>query len=91
MPSETLTETHYLKGFGAEKPTLAQNVSGRHIRAITPKEFAGALGGLVTADWVREQCSKGRIKLLKEGAPYHIDPAELVRYRPPLESLGIIV
>lgn len=54
------------------------------IRPLTPKEFAEAIGGLRSADWVREQCHRGAIRTISGPArpPYLIPADELARFRP---------
>lgn len=57
--------------------------NGRALRALTPKEFSDAIGGLLTPDTIREHCRRGLLPTVNGAGrrPYFIKPAALRRYR----------
>lgn len=57
-----------------------------HIRPLTPKEFADAIGDVRSPRWVAKQCRLGRLKTTSAGRPYLIHPVELARFRVPAGS-----
>lgn len=59
-----------------------------HVRPLTPKEFADAIGDLRSPRWVRRQCRLGRLATVTDGRPYLIHPDELRRFRRPLEAFA---
>lgn len=94
MPQPQIKQRDYVSHGGAVLPLrsvksetapLAQNLPGA-LRPFTPKEFAEAIGGLRSADWVRQQCGAGEIKTISGPGrpPYLIPAAELARFRPSL-------
>lgn len=54
----------------------------QRVRALTPKEFAEAIGGLLCADTVRARCKSGEIKTVGGPGrpPYLIPASELDRF-----------
>jgi hypothetical protein len=58
-------------------------MSGRFIRAMTPKEFAEAIGGLLHPNTVRDRCKRGEIQTIGGPGrpPYLIPPTALEPYR----------
>lgn len=52
------------------------------LRALTPKEFSAAIGGLLTADTIREKCRRGDIATVNgpRRPPYYIRPEAAMPY-----------
>lgn len=57
--------------------------AGRAVRALTPKEFSDAIGGLLCPRTVRDYCRDGKLPTVHGAGrrPYFIRPAALRRYR----------
>ena len=55
----------------------------RFVRALSPKEFSEAIGGILAPDTVRIRCLSGEIATINGPGrrPYLIPPTELERYR----------
>ncbi len=51
------------------------------LRPVTPKEFSEAIGGILTADTIREHCRTGKIKTIR-GPHYLIPWSEVEKYLP---------
>lgn len=58
-----------------ERPTLA-------LRAFTPKEFSDAIGGILSADTIRERCRRGVLPTVNGPGrpPYLIKPDALAGF-----------
>lgn len=56
---------------------------GVKVRALTPKEFSEAIGGLLSAYTIREKCRLGELPTVNGPArpPYFIRPEALARFR----------
>jgi len=67
----------------APQLTDADRAALAHVRPLSPKEFADAIGGVRTPRWVRDQCRKGELRTVNGRRPYLITPAELARFRLP--------
>ncbi len=65
------------------------NAAGRQIRALTPKEFSEAIGGLLSAYTIREKCRLGELPTVNgpHRPPYFIRPDALAKYRADLSHL----
>lgn len=63
------------------------------LRPLTPKEFSEAVGGLLSADTIREKCKNGELRTVNGAGrpPYFIHPDELARYRPTVERFLVAV
>ena len=73
------------------------------LRALTPKEFSEAIGGLLTPETIRTMCRRGDLKVtntprrvrehgrsvMRIRPPYYICPSELERYRTDLSRFVI--
>jgi hypothetical protein len=61
------------------------------LRALTPKEFSDAIGGLLCARTVRDYCREGRLPTVNGAGrrPYFIRPTALRRYRVALDRFAV--